>query len=698
MSDRVATRARGAARGRAWLVGGAVRDRLLGRPTPDVDLVVDGDVARGRAALARAGGGRRSSSRTSSARGACMAARPRLAGRRQPAAGRVAGRDLALRDFTVNAMAEPLRRRRARRPARRRRRPRGAAPADGRPARVRRRPAARRCGSRASPASWARASTRRRRAGARAGARARRRRARARLRRAQADHRAPTASSRRSRCMDALGLTARPARAPALRGVEQNRYHHLDVHDHTLEVLAEAVALSATRRGARRPSTPQRCRALLAEPLADELTRGTALRFGALLHDIAKPATLAVRDDGSSAFLGHDRGAPDDARHPRAPAHQRAAAAHTSPRWPATTCASASSSTSGRWTRRAIYRYLAPATPSRSTSRCCRSPTAWRPAGARPTRRSRKHLELAREVLPAALAWHAEGRRAPLVRGDELARALGIAPGPRLGELLPRSPRRATPARSRRASRRSRSAQRLLGFSKRLAFSAMRDPDCIFCQIVAGELPATIVDRGRATIVFMDIHPAPRGHALVIPRAHSDRRPGDRAEDLRAVAIVAQRVAARAKRRSEPTASTCSTPRRRGLADRLSFPHSRHPSLRAIPCTCRGAAPGGMDDIAAASAELGHDAGPPRSRRAAGRHHARRAAAEPPSTQALIDGLRTAIDAVAVATHPRGSASSQAEGRVVSAVGVDVHRGGVFSTASTPDDGAPRSGMTCSAN
>ena len=48
-----------------------------------------------------------------------------------------------------------------------------------------------------------------------------------------------------------------------------------------------------------------------------------------------------------------------------------------------------------------------------------------------------KHLEVAREVLPAALDWHERGGApAPLVRGDELVRELGLAPGPEIGRLL----------------------------------------------------------------------------------------------------------------------------------------------------------------------------------------------------------------------------------------------------------------------
>ena len=47
------------------------------------------------------------------------------------------------------------------------------------------------------------------------------------------------------------------------------------------------------------------------------------------------------------------------------------------------------------------------------------------------------------------------------------------------------------------------------------------DTDCIFCAIGAGDAPAAIVDSDEHTVAFMDINPATRGHALVIPRAHS---------------------------------------------------------------------------------------------------------------------------------------------------------------------------------
>lgn len=73
----------------------------------------------------------------------------------------------------------------------------------------------------------------------------------------------------------------------------------------------------------------------------------------------------------------------------------------------------------------------------------------------------------------------------------------------------------------------------------------MTDPDCIFCRIAAGELPAAIIDEDERTIAFMDINPATRGHALVIPREHARNLLEVDEADLAATASAAKRLAAK---------------------------------------------------------------------------------------------------------------------------------------------------------
>ncbi len=70
--------------------------------------------------------------------------------------------------------------------------------------------------------------------------------------------------------------------------------------------------------------------------------------------------------------------------------------------------------------------------------------------------------------------------------------------------------------------------------------------DCIFCKIVAGELPATIVRSDERTLAFMDINPGTRGHCLVIPRAHAADLTEIAPDDLAACAAAAQDLARRA--------------------------------------------------------------------------------------------------------------------------------------------------------
>jgi histidine triad (HIT) family protein len=69
--------------------------------------------------------------------------------------------------------------------------------------------------------------------------------------------------------------------------------------------------------------------------------------------------------------------------------------------------------------------------------------------------------------------------------------------------------------------------------------------DCLFCGIVDGSVPSQTVDSDERTMSFMDINPATPGHALVIPRAHSEDLMEIDPEDLTATSLAAQRLANR---------------------------------------------------------------------------------------------------------------------------------------------------------
>jgi histidine triad (HIT) family protein len=69
--------------------------------------------------------------------------------------------------------------------------------------------------------------------------------------------------------------------------------------------------------------------------------------------------------------------------------------------------------------------------------------------------------------------------------------------------------------------------------------------DCLFCGIIAGEVPAEIVDSDEDTVAFMDINPATRGHALVVPREHSRDLMDVSDSDLQSTMLAARRLARR---------------------------------------------------------------------------------------------------------------------------------------------------------
>jgi tRNA nucleotidyltransferase/poly(A) polymerase len=220
----------------------------------------------------------------------------------------------------------------------------------------------------------------------------------------------------------------------ALRGVEQSPYHHLDVYDHTLAVLGEAIELE------RNPERylgdhARRASEFLSLPLANELTRWQALRFGSLLHDIAKPQTKQITDQGRITFLGHDAAGGETAaavlRRLRASERltEHVAAltrnhlrlgflVHETP-----------------LSRRSVYRYLRSCEPVQVDVTVLSVADRLATKGARSEEAIHKHLQLADELLGEALAWVENPPRPPL-RGDQLTRALGIEPGPELGRIL----------------------------------------------------------------------------------------------------------------------------------------------------------------------------------------------------------------------------------------------------------------------
>ena len=69
--------------------------------------------------------------------------------------------------------------------------------------------------------------------------------------------------------------------------------------------------------------------------------------------------------------------------------------------------------------------------------------------------------------------------------------------------------------------------------------------DCLFCGIVEGSIPSQTVDSDERTVAFMDINPATPGHALVVPRAHSEDLMAIEPEDLAAATAAARRLARR---------------------------------------------------------------------------------------------------------------------------------------------------------
>ncbi len=432
--------ARAALAGRsAWLVGGAVRDRVLGRSLTDLDLVVDGDPEQAARAIARAAG-----------RAACFALSEDFGAWRvvardrawQADVERLRGgsleADLVLRDFTVNAIAEPIEGGAPIDPlgglqdlTARRLRMVGPSAFSDDPLRVLRlvrmtvelelEPEAQ-----TSRAAHAHADELRDVSAERVFME---------LRRILA-----TQHARRGiELMAELGAMAVVlGELQALRGVDQSRFHHLDVYGHTLEVLDRTIELQADPGTIMGDEHAAELAAVLAEPLADELTRGEALRWGALLHDAAKPLTRGVRpQDGRVTFIGHDARGAELARAVlgRLRASERLRG-HVAALVGNHLRLGFLVHESQPLSRRTVYSYLRACEPVEVDVTLLSMADRLATRGDRAEEAIDAHMRMARGMLQDALRWRAEGPPPPLWRGDELARALGIDVGSRVGELL----------------------------------------------------------------------------------------------------------------------------------------------------------------------------------------------------------------------------------------------------------------------
>ena len=303
----------------------------------------------------------------------------------------------------------------------------------------------------------------------------------------------------------------------ALRGVVQNPNHHLDVHEHTIEVLARLLDVERDLDRYAGEAAGE-LRALLDEPLADDLSRGGALRLGAVLHDVGKPVTRQEHAGGMVSFVGHDR---EGASIVAAACARLKASRVLSRHLEALTLHHLHLGFMARerpLSRRREYEYLRLTAPVAADVTVLTIADRLSARGSGPTASApmiEAHLEFAREMLPAARAL--APRRA--------------SPGADRRRSARRRDRDRAGARARAADRRDRGrGLHRRGEDRRRRGRARQAPaigcagrmsDCIFCAIVAGDAPAEIVDSDEHTVAFMDINPATPGHTLVVPRIHS---------------------------------------------------------------------------------------------------------------------------------------------------------------------------------
>ena len=76
--------------------------------------------------------------------------------------------------------------------------------------------------------------------------------------------------------------------------------------------------------------------------------------------------------------------------------------------------------------------------------------------------------------------------------------------------------------------------------------------DCVFCKIIAGDIPCFKLHEDDDTLAFMDINPASEGHALVIPKEHSADVHGISDAAISSTVVTAKKIASAIEKTLNP--------------------------------------------------------------------------------------------------------------------------------------------------
>jgi poly(A) polymerase len=215
-----------------------------------------------------------------------------------------------------------------------------------------------------------------------------------------------------------------------MRGIGQGPYHHLDVWQHTLQTLRELEQLTVELKNNRQIQD------YLNGVISGERKRRALLKFGALLHDIGKPAALR-HEDGKTIFHGHERiglGLSEEIARRLKLSNDEINSLKVTVLWHLRPGYLADND---ELTPRAIFRYFRDSGNetvgilllSVADQRATKGPLT--------TEKTRRHHEkIAFGLIKEYFRRKKEKKRARLINGDDLIRKFRLEPSPLIGRIL----------------------------------------------------------------------------------------------------------------------------------------------------------------------------------------------------------------------------------------------------------------------